>query len=203
LHVGRAAQRVFADLGRTLQDIAGALAAGDADAAKAALQAARSIDDRIDAVEEQLALGRETARFAPPRRGARAQLDRYARSLTQIDFAVRDTRVLARTVLRHVRAGVDAPDGLVDAIRELAQAVWELAASYDDAARGEEARRLALGAAMRVAQLAEEQQALAITEIAVQVRSTAVDLARASELADDAVDAVADEPTEELLAATR
>ena len=63
--------------------------------------------------------------------------------------------------------------------------------------------QLALGAASRVARLAEEHRDLAVTEIVVQVRSTAVDLARASELADEAQDSAADRPTDELLAATR
>ena len=79
-------------------------------------------------------------RFAPPRRGARGLLERYARTLPHLDFAVRNTRVLARHALRYTRARLVAPDRLIDAVRELAQAVWSLAAAHDDPQRAAEAR---------------------------------------------------------------
>ena len=41
-------------------------------------------------LEEALATAREMLRFAPPRRGARGLLERYARTLPHLDFAVRN-----------------------------------------------------------------------------------------------------------------
>ena len=96
LIVGRAVQAVFAELGRSLERIAAALADGDADGAQRALQSARDIEHAIAALDDAFAAGRETARLAPPRRRARAQIERYGRTLAQVDFAVRNTRVLAR-----------------------------------------------------------------------------------------------------------
>ena len=85
---------------------------------------------------------RETARFAPPRR-ARGQLAQIERSLGAVDYAARDTGVLARNALRFLR-GRDRPPPLHEAVAELADAVWELAAAYDDERRVEQVRRLAL-----------------------------------------------------------
>jgi uncharacterized membrane protein YgaE (UPF0421/DUF939 family) len=201
LIVGRAVQAVFAELGRSLERIAAALDAGDADGAQRALQAAREIDDHIDALDDAFSAGRETARLAPPRRRAREQIDRYGRTLAQVDFAVRNTRVLARAVLRFARTGRPAPPELADAVRELSAAVWELAAAYDDPRRTADVSRLARMAAGRAAAVAERAAEPAIVEIAGQVRSTAVDLVRAAELVADGAPAPEELPTEELLVA--
>jgi uncharacterized membrane protein YccC len=200
LLAGRAGQTVLADLGRSLADVGRALADGDVGAGERALVSARAIDSRVAALDEALAVGRETVRLAPPRRPARLELERYARSRDQLDFAVRDTRVLARHGLRYLRAGRPAPAALADAAHGLSSAVWELAASYDGPARTEEVRRLALAAAAEAAAVHEREGELALSEIAGQVRSTAVDLVRAAELV--AGEPVSDElPTAELLAA--
>ena len=127
--------------------------------------------------------------------------ERYGRTLAQVDFAVRNTRVLARHVLRFTRAGEPAPPELAEAVRGLSAAVWELAAAYDDPARTGEVIRLARAAAARAAGVAEHPDGPAIVEIAGQVRSTAVDLVRAAELVADAAPAPEDLPTEELLLA--
>jgi uncharacterized membrane protein YgaE (UPF0421/DUF939 family) len=191
LHVGRAAQAVLGELGRTLERLAGALASHDAAAAEQALLEARAIDPRIDELDAALAVGRETARTAPPRFAARAQIERYDRSLGQLDLAVRNTRVLARHALRALRGGAEAPAELPLAVAELAQAVWALAAAYEEPQRAAAAFELAAGAAARASALTD------LPELAVQVSSTAVDLMRAAEQVQGAPDR---HPTEELLA---
>jgi uncharacterized membrane protein YgaE (UPF0421/DUF939 family) len=191
LHVGRAAQAVFGELGRALERIAAALAAGDAGAAERALAQARAIDGLIDELDSALASGRETARTAPQRFAARAQLERYDRSVEQLDLAVRNTRVLARHALRRVRAGREIPAGLAFAVSELAQSVWALAAAYDEPRRAGEARSLAAGAAARTSGVE------GLADVTAQVRSTAVDLMRAAEQVQGTPD---EQPTEELLA---
>ena len=201
LIVGRAVQSVFAELGRSLERIAGALADGDADAAQRALQSARDIEGHIAALDDAFSAGRETARLAPPRRSARGQIERYGRTLAQVDFAVRNTRVLARAALRFTRAGEPAPPELTEAVRDLGASVWELAAAYDDPRRTDEVARLARAAAGRAASVVERAGAPAIVEIAGQVRSTAVDLVRAAELVARGAPAPEELPTEELLLA--
>src|SRR3954454_6702840 len=201
LIVGRAVPSVFAELGRALERIAGALADGDAEAAGRALQSARDIEGHIDALDDAFSAGRETARLAPPRRRARGQVERYGRTLAQVDFAVRNTRVLARAALRFARTGRPAPPELAEAVRELSAAVWELAAAYDDPRRSSDVCRLARMAAGRAASVAERAGEAGIVEIAGHVRSTAVDLVRAAELVADGAPAPEELPTEELLLA--
>ncbi len=200
LLVGRAAQAVFRDLGETLERVAGAIAEGDPDSADVALRLARGIDARMSELEETLGDAREMVRFAPPRRGARSLLERYARTLPHVDFAVRNTRVLARHALRYTRARLPAPEGLSDAIRELAQAVWTLAAAYDDPTRAAEARGRARLAAAHARDVFEGEPDLALTEIISQVRSTAVDVMRAAEVIAGAPQPADELPTEEMLA---
>jgi hypothetical protein len=60
-------------------------------------------------------------------------------------------------------------------------------------------RRVALGAAGSVADLAEEGGDLRLAEIVMQVRSVAVDLVRAGDLAAGEVDTPPERPTDELL----
>ncbi len=191
LHVGRAAQAVFGELGRALDRLAAALAAGDIRGAERALAQARAIDALIDELDDALATGRETSRTAPQRFAARGVIARYDRSVSQIDLAVRNTRVLARHALRSVRAGRELPPDLAFAVTELAQSVWALAASYDEPVRAEEARALASSAVARTAGIAGH------ADVTVPIRSTAVDLMRAAEQVQGAPDEM---PTEELLA---
>jgi uncharacterized membrane protein YgaE (UPF0421/DUF939 family) len=112
LIVGRAAQAVFASLGETLERVATALETADPDRAQAALQAARGLPGEVVALEEAVATAREMVRFAPPRRGARGVLERHASTLPHVDFAVRNTGVLARHALRYTRTRLVAPEGL-------------------------------------------------------------------------------------------
>jgi hypothetical protein len=134
----------------------------------------------IDVRRELLEL-RETARFAPPRRGARGQLERIERSLGAVDYAARDTAVLARNALRFLRAGAIAPPPLHESVAALADAVWELAASYDDERRVEPVRSLALEAATKASTLAEDARDLRLADVVAPVRSVAVDLVRAAD----------------------
>jgi uncharacterized membrane protein YgaE (UPF0421/DUF939 family) len=194
---GRAAQAMFAELGRALERIASALEARDPGAAERALLDARGIDDLIRSVEEEVSTGRETARYTPPRRASRVQLDRYARSIPQVDYAVRNTRVLARHVVSLVREHDYVPDGLPAAVRDLSHAVWELAASYDAPSHAEPARRLAVQAAAGAAAIPEASTDLVL--VRGQVRSAAADLVRAAELVAGERPAADERPTEELL----
>jgi len=188
LPVSRAAQAVFSGLGSALERLAAAIEAGDPQVAAEALAAARALDPQE--FTEALETGRETARLSPRRRAALAELDRYEQSFAQVDYAIRDTRVLARHAVRLLRSGSPVPDALLDAVGELSRAVWALAAAYDQPGEVDAVRDHAL----RAGSLAGASS----LEVMGQVRSTAVDLRRAAELVrDDPVEA----PTEELLAA--
>ena len=200
LLVRRAAQGIFSSLGRTLEEVGSALSERDNARADAALRSARDIDGDVRALDEALALGRDTARFSLARRSSRAELDRYGRSVRHVDLAVRNTRVLARHVLRYLRNDRAAPPGLVDAIHDLSLAVWALAAELDDATRpSRDVRVCATRAAGRAVESFESDRDLGLAEIVAQVRSTAIDLVRAAEAGGASDEPPAETPTEELL----
>ena len=200
LLVRRSIQGVFGSLGGTLEEIAAALAGRDTARAEAALRSAREIDDGVRALDEALALGRETARFSLARRSSRAELDRFERGGRHVDFAVRNTRVLARHVVRYLRTGREAPPELAAAMHELSVAVWALAADLDDPARdGQQVRIHASRATARAIESFESDRDLGLAEIAAQVRSTAIDLVRAAEAGGSVAAPPAETPTEELL----
>jgi uncharacterized membrane protein YgaE (UPF0421/DUF939 family) len=196
---GRAAQTMFVELGRALERIAGALESRDSGAAERALVDARAIDPLIRSVEAALATGREATRYTPPRRASRLQLDRYERSIPQLDYAIRNTRVLARNVVALVRENGDVPASLPGAVRDLSHAVWELAASYDAPSHAEPGRRLAVRAATEAAAIRDARADIVL--VGGQVRSVAVDLVRAAELVAGDGEPVGERPTEELLGA--
>jgi uncharacterized membrane protein YgaE (UPF0421/DUF939 family) len=198
--VSRVAQNVVGKLGRTLEEAAAALASGDIQRAENALHAARGIDDDVDELEKVLPVASDTARFSPSRRGDRDLLRRYEQTMPQVDFAVRNTRVLARYVLRHARTGEAAPGGLSAAVRELAAAVWELGVQYEQPERATELRAHALAAAQRAAALYELEPSPVLTQIVGQVRSVAVDLVRAADQLGEPGAPEWSQPTEELLA---
>ena len=185
---------MFGRLGRALERTASALDAGDPERAEQALEQARSIEGLMRELDAELATSRETVRTAPTRFGDREPIDRYDRSVEQIDLAVRNTRVLARHSLRAIRAG-ETPVELRGAVSDLADSVWALAAAYEEPARAGEARELASSAALEATVLGAGG-GLAHAEVAAQVRSTAVDLMRAAELVTGAPEEL---PTEELL----
>ena len=199
--VGQVAQTLFGKLGRTLENTADALEGVDAGKADAALAAARGTDDDIDELEQTIAVAAETARFSPARRGNLGDVKRYEETMPQLDFAVRNTRVLARYAARQVRMQEPAPQ-LAGAVRELASAVWLLAAQYEHPDRTVDVRHTALAAARMAEEIHDREPSLLTTQIVGQVRSVAVDLVRAAEVLGGRDSAPSwDLPTEELLRA--
>ena len=199
--VDQVAQTVFGKLGRALEETAVALRDSDPERAERALQAAHGIDEDVEALEGILAAAGETARFAPARHHDLPYVHRYEQAMPQIDSAVRDTRVLVRFAARQVRAGERAPQ-LADAVRELADAVWVLAAQYEHPDRPTALRELAFRAARAAEDIHDREPSLMTTQIVAQVRSVAVDLVRAAEsLTGAPVKDRTELPTEELLAA--
>jgi uncharacterized membrane protein YgaE (UPF0421/DUF939 family) len=200
LAVGRCAQGIFGALGHSLENLSAALADRDAARAGAALDEAREIDGAVRELDEALAIGHETARFSLWRGSSLGELERYNSSARHIDFAVRNTRVLARHVLRYIRAGGATSDELTDALRELSLAVWALAAELDDPARArDEVRTHATRAAGQAVRTFESQRDLGVAEIVAQVRSVAIDLMRAAEAGTAPAGSHVETPTEELL----
>jgi uncharacterized membrane protein YgaE (UPF0421/DUF939 family) len=180
--VRRAAEPVLDELALTLESIAQAIEAGDQDAAERALLRARDLDELEAHLLEAVAVGRETARFAPARRRDRSHVDFYADAAGQIDLAIRNVRVLARGAVRGARLGDNLPQPVATAIRDLAEAVSSLREALIDPERADAVRAPALRAAARATLVLQETGNLSVTVVVGQVRSTAVDLLRGSGL---------------------
>jgi hypothetical protein len=179
--VERAAHPIFEDLTAALEEAATALAAGDPGRAEEALRRARGIDSRVHGLKEALDAGYEIARLSPSRRRALGRIARYAAAAEQIDLAVRNTRVLARAAVGLVRSGEPVPGLLSEAVLDLARAVEDLAGyleEHEELDGG--ANRFALKAAEEATGVLKERSDLPTSVLVGQVRSTAVDLLRAS-----------------------
>jgi uncharacterized membrane protein YgaE (UPF0421/DUF939 family) len=196
--VARASQPVFLDLGAALDATARALEDGDVEQARAGLERARGLDEEIEDLYEAIAIGRDTARMAPAHRRAHGRLRLYGDAVHQLDLAVRNTRVLARTAVGYVRDGAHAPEAVVIAVRELAEAVRELAGQLEEPERASPARETAWRAARRATALLDAEPAdLATNMLIGQVRATAVDLMRGAGMESAAAERAVDETTAE------
>ena len=164
------------------------------------MEAARGLDGDVRGLGDALAVGRETARSAPLRWPARAGLARQQEIARHLDFAVRNTRVLARDTVRYTRSSSSPVPDLADAVGDLGQAIWALATAFEEPDAHDEPRRLALRAAGRASEAMVRHADITLTEIAGQVRSTAADLIRASEAGTPDQNGLTEASTEEMLA---
>jgi hypothetical protein len=208
LLIGRATDRLLAELTLALETMAAALDERDERRALSALEAARALDGKVVELQEALDIARETVRLSPLRRGAGRELERYAGAAGHIDLAVRNSRVLARHGVRAIRAGSPGQGVLSEAIRELKRALWALSSELDDPARPSPLETHVARASVLSTCAYERNPSLAIAEVVAQIRSVSIDLLRASRGAASAQSAPAhraaaiihDPATEELLA---
>jgi len=194
-HPGRivreAAAPVLAELAAVLEDIAEALAVRSREGAQAALARGRGIDELARNLDRALVVGRETVWLAPPRRRLLGTVDLYARAAVQIDLAVRNVRVLARSARRAIDLDENVPPEVAESLHQLAAAVRGLREALDDPDRADAVREPALRAAGKATLVLERTGNLSVTVIVGQVRSTAVDLLRGSGMEyDEAAEAV-------------
>jgi uncharacterized membrane protein YgaE (UPF0421/DUF939 family) len=178
--MSKAARPVVSDLAVALAATAEALRDGDEERARRALEIARDTDDDLADFFDAVALARETFTLRAPLARTRERVPLYAEAAQQMDYAVRNTRVLARRALSAVRRYGPAPPELADAVALLGDAVLELGNQLEDPERDTAARRLALEAAVTATRLLQDDPGLSISVIIGQVRSTAIDLLRGS-----------------------
>jgi uncharacterized membrane protein YgaE (UPF0421/DUF939 family) len=181
LRARQAMQPLLEDLATALRDAAAALIGGDLKMAEGALSEARRIDALVAGLREELDGGYQIARLSPQRRRHLGYLGYYAIAADQLDFAARDTRVLARAAVTMVRENGAVAGQLPEAILELALAVEALAGYLErpDHALGD-ARQFALGAAGEATSVLERSNDLETSALVAQIRSTAIDLLQAA-----------------------
>jgi hypothetical protein len=185
--VKEARRGALADLAATLEAISGALADPDLRAAEAALGSARKLDAGVDALYDAVTEAGESAAFSPRRRTLLEELDPEAGASSQIDYAVRDARVLARATTTAIRREAHLDPRLAEGVGTLAEATRAL----DALGRGEAGSRAdirELGSrAVELAGAADVRNSLWPTMIFGQTRALAFDLMQAAgEDADDA-----------------
>jgi hypothetical protein len=174
--IRRAARPLLEELAATLDDIAVAIVERDRKLAEAALVRARGIDELSDRFAEAVIAGRETTRYAPPRRRFRGRVDAFGEAAARVDLAVRNVRVLARGTIRAIRLDENVPPQVAEAVHELAAAVRAFAATLDHRDRIEPVREHALRAAVVATRVLESTGNLSVSVMVGQVRSTATDL---------------------------
>lgn len=127
LHPVRRARQQAADIlgvmGKALTDAADGLLEHDADKIKAALEAVRGTQTRLDTLRSTLAGGREISRISPLYWNSRARLERIQDTADPIDNAVRNTRVLLRRALSLVRDDEVLNPSLTLEVEQLGKAV--------------------------------------------------------------------------------
>jgi uncharacterized membrane protein YgaE (UPF0421/DUF939 family) len=183
--VARAAKPLLEELAASQEETAAALTSRDLAAAEKALIRARGIDEELTGFYDALAVARESAWLLPRHHPRRGHLRDYADAARQVDYAVRNTRQLARSAVRAVRTGAPVDPTLPDSILTLAAAVRKLAEELGGPEPAFETRALALDAAALAMGVLERHRDLATSMIVGQVRATAFDLLRGSGLSID------------------
>jgi uncharacterized membrane protein YgaE (UPF0421/DUF939 family) len=182
----------LADLAAALEAVADALAEPELAAAEAALATARRLDAGVDVLYDAVSEAGETAAFSPRRRVLLEELDPQAGAAPQIDYAVRDARVLARSATTAIRRGAHLDPRLAEGVASLAAATRAL----DAVGRGErgaraDVRELA-SRAVELAGAADVRNSLWPTMIFGQTRAIAFDLMQAAGEEPDAARALLD-----------
>jgi uncharacterized membrane protein YgaE (UPF0421/DUF939 family) len=190
--VEEARRDALADLAATLEAIADALAVRELPAAEAALGSARKLDAGVDVLYDAVTEAGETAAFSPRRRALLEELDPQAGEAPQIDYAVRDARVLARATTTAIRREAHLDPRLGEAVAELAATTRAL----DEADRGRRGARADVreraSRAVELAGAADVHNSLWPTMIFGQTRAIAFDLLQASGEDPDAARALLD-----------
>jgi uncharacterized membrane protein YgaE (UPF0421/DUF939 family) len=185
----------FSELAELLDEIADALTRGDADAALAALARARRADAAVERLRDAVRAAGEALRLNVRRRQHLGRLRSVEGSVRQIDYVVRNVRVLARAGVTFSRLPNPAPAELGGALRLLADGVRAVGDALDADLNGHEeiadrhAERADVAAleAVRIAgRLFTPGQTLPLAMIIGQVRATAIDLLRGVGGDDDA-----------------
>jgi uncharacterized membrane protein YgaE (UPF0421/DUF939 family) len=178
--VEEARRDALADLAATLESIAAALTARELPAAEAALASARKLDAGVDILYEAVTEAGEIASFSPRRRALLEELDPQAGAAPQIDYAVRDARVLARATATAIRREARLDPRLAEAVTELAAT----ARALGEADRGRHGARadvrVRASRAVELAGAADVHNSLWPTMIFGQTRALAFDLLQAS-----------------------
>ncbi|NJP34420.1 FUSC family protein [Micromonospora thermarum] len=185
----------FDALAALVTEVADALDRRDSGAALAVLERARGMDAAVDRLRDEVRAAGEALRLHVRRRRHLGRLESVDAALHQIDYVVRNVRVLARAGVTLSRLPTPPPAAVGDVLRRLAGAVQAagaaLAADLDGAGveadrHAERAEQEALAAVRSAGRLYTPGGTLPLAMIVGQVRATAIDLLRGVGADDDA-----------------
>ncbi|SCF13794.1 Uncharacterized membrane protein YgaE, UPF0421/DUF939 family [Micromonospora purpureochromogenes] len=188
-------RRTYEGMAEVLDEVAAALDARDEPAALAALDRARQLDATVERLRTAVLAAGEAVRLNVRRRRHIGRLRTVDATVGQLDYAVRNVRVLARAGVTFNRLPTPVPPELGAALRDLAEAVRAageaLAADLDGAEEAGDrhaarAEAAALAAVRGAGRLFTPGQTLPLAMIVGQVRATAIDLLRGVRADDDA-----------------
>ncbi|WP_346533449.1 FUSC family protein [Micromonospora sp. DPT] len=188
-------RRTYQGMAEVLEEVGAALDARDEPAALAALDRARHLDAAVERLRTAVLAAGEAVRLNVRRRRHIGRLRTVDATVGQLDYAVRNVRVLARAGVTFNRLPTPVPPELGAALRDLAEAVRAageaLAADLDGAEEAGDrhaarAEAAALTAVRVAGRLFTPGQTLPLAMIVGQVRATAIDLLRGVRAEDDA-----------------
>jgi uncharacterized membrane protein YgaE (UPF0421/DUF939 family) len=186
--VRRTSRTLLDELAAVLRGVADALRDRDADAALSALERARRTQPLIDSLRGALHGGREVTTVSPLHRRRRRVLVRYAELAERSDYAMRNTRVLARRAYTALLDGEPPVPDLPDVLTELAGAVDKLTAELTREGDLSRARAAIVDVVAHAKVMSDDAADLLGTSeqvLVAQVRSIALDLLQATGLSRD------------------
>ena len=183
--VRRSADRELEVLSRAFTMARHALEVGLPAGAADALQELRAIEGEHQRLRGSLEAGRETAALSPLRWRARPVLAGYLEAEVYIERAIRNARVMMRRTVSLLRNAEPVPAALGHALSGLAEAVDSLRRELADGVDPVLARQLLMEAVGAASSAYRAGLGFSGGVVVAQMRSAAVDLLRATGVAED------------------
>ncbi|MFJ8960417.1 aromatic acid exporter family protein [Lentzea sp. NPDC102401] len=169
-------------LSLALRTLAEALMEKDSVKAAGVLAELRTSQTTIDDYKSALQTGSEIAKIAPIRWRSKDELKRYQTAAGPVDYAIRNTRVLARRAMAALKADEPIPDGVPDVLKDYADAVDCLKGELEKGAEPKLTREAVRDAARHLTARRLGGDGFSSKVVLAQIRSVAVDLLQATGL---------------------
>ncbi|HUQ59848.1 FUSC family protein [Lentzea sp.] len=169
-------------LSGALRTLAEALTEKDSVKAAGVLAELRTSQAAIDDYKSALQTGSEIARIAPIRWRSKDELSRFQTAAGPVDYAIRNTRVLARRTMAALKADELIPDGVPEVLKDYADAVDCLKGELEKGKEPSGTRQAVRDAARQLTARRLGGDGFSSKVVLAQIRSIAVDLLQATGL---------------------
>lgn len=178
----RQAKALTNTLSAALRNIAEAIVEKDSVKAAGVLAELRTSQTAIDEYKSALQTGVEIARIAPIRWRSKDELARYQAVAGPVDYAIRNTRVLARRAMAALKAEEEIPEGVPEVLKDYADAVDCLKGELEKGKEPKGTREAIRNAARHLTARRLGGDGFSSKVVLAQIRSVAVDLLQATGL---------------------